>query len=282
MGSLRNPIGPLPSSIYWRRRAVALALLLLLVALVVWLFTGFGGDGDQRGQADGGADGKGGASSPITPGPSATESLPDNRPGGREEADGGADGGSSASGGAGGSASGSGDGSGGGDAGGSGSGGGSGDGSGGSDAGGSESADGGTGAGGGLPVCTSAVATLSLKSAENTYAPGERPELRITVDNGGAADCRVGVGPRQAILTITDAEDETVWSSEHCDSEGKAATMRVPAGQSVTHTVEWDRRGSAPDCPKGARDAAAPGTYLAEVDLPGLGTAQISFVLAKD
>ncbi|MGD9484682.1 hypothetical protein WDH52_15715 [Streptomyces sp. TRM70308] len=286
MGSLRNPIGPLPSSIYWRRRAVALGFLLLLAALVVWLFTGFGGDGDRRGQAGDGPDDGRGASSPITPGPTPTGSLPDDRPGGREEADAGAEGDADA-GGAGGDAggAGAGGGDGGSDAGGGQSGGAGGGGASGS--GGAAGASGGSGGPGGgdpdgLPACASGAAELRLESAENTYAPGERPELRITVENTGDAACRVGVGPRQAVLTISEADDDTVWSSEHCAEPGDAAALAVPAGGTATHTVRWDRQGSAPDCPKSARDAAAPGTYLAEVAVPGLGTAQISFVLAKD
>ena len=44
MGSLRNPVGPLPSTIYWRRRAVLLSVLGLLALLTVWV-VGTGGGG---------------------------------------------------------------------------------------------------------------------------------------------------------------------------------------------------------------------------------------------
>ncbi|MDX3053366.1 hypothetical protein PV378_43970, partial [Streptomyces scabiei] len=66
MGSLRNPIGPLPSTIYWRRRAVLLTVVGLLAILVVWIVTGGGGGGNNAGEPDG----KNPVTS-ITPGPSA-------------------------------------------------------------------------------------------------------------------------------------------------------------------------------------------------------------------
>ena len=47
VGSLRNPVGPLPSSIYWRRRAVALSLIALLAVLVLWAVTSGGGSGNK-------------------------------------------------------------------------------------------------------------------------------------------------------------------------------------------------------------------------------------------
>ncbi|MDX2691779.1 hypothetical protein PV395_41390, partial [Streptomyces scabiei] len=65
MGSLRNPIGPLPSTIYWRRRAVLLTVVGLLAILVVWIVTGGGGGGNNAGEPDG----KNPVTS-ITPGPS--------------------------------------------------------------------------------------------------------------------------------------------------------------------------------------------------------------------
>ncbi|MBW1598968.1 hypothetical protein [Streptomyces sp. JJ38] len=274
MGSLRNPVGPLPSSIYWRRRAVAASVVALLLLLLVWMFNLGDGDGETRGQANTGRDDERAASS-ITPGPSSTESRDDTRPGGRDEADGGSGEGSSGSDGD--AGGGSGGGSDEGDAGGDGA-------KNGDDEPGGGASGGGNGGTAGLPACTSGQVRLSLVAVENTYAPGERPRLRLTVDNSGGSDCRVAVGPGQAVVTITLAgdEDETVWSSDHCAEDGDTAQLRVPARDKAGHTIEWDRRGSAPDCPKSSRDAAAPGTYLAEVKAPGLGTAQTSFVLAKD
>ncbi len=55
MGSLRNPVGPLPSSIYWRRRAVLLSVVALLALVITWIVTAGGGGGKKD---TGGSNGK--------------------------------------------------------------------------------------------------------------------------------------------------------------------------------------------------------------------------------
>jgi hypothetical protein len=52
MSSLTNPQGPLPSAVYWRRRALVIGAALLLVVGLGWLLTGAsdGSDGDATGR----------------------------------------------------------------------------------------------------------------------------------------------------------------------------------------------------------------------------------------
>ncbi|MCK1798274.1 hypothetical protein MTQ01_20040 [Streptomyces sp. XM4193] len=264
---MRNPVGPLPSSIYWRRRAVALALVAMLVMLVVWALSMGGGGGNQAGKA--GQDDRGeGAASSITPGPTSSESVPDNRPGGRDEEDeegsGGAD--DDNEGGTGGSGSGGSEESEGSD----------------SDAG--SGGSGGSGGGGdvdGLDACRSGQAKVSLVAARNEYAPGERPKLRLTVENTSGTPCKVDVNGDRAVFTIVDSDDSTIWSSEHCAADG-SDELRVAAREKTTHTLTWKRDRSAASCATPSGGAPKAGTYLVEVEIPGLGTAQTSFVLAKD
>ncbi|MFI6351025.1 hypothetical protein [Streptomyces sp. NPDC050560] len=275
MGSLRNPVGPLPSSIYWRRRAVIASAVVIVALLVVWLVS-MGGDGG-KGQA-GHSDGKHPAPS-ITPGPSSSGPAISEHPGGRDESGGGGDGGKGGSdGGSGGSSSGAGGASGsdGGSAGGSDGGGGAGGGSG----------TGGAGdrvpAGSSLPVCTPDAVSLSFRATTNTYESGQRPKLRLTATNKSAADCKLDLGPEKTVLTITKSDDQ-VWASDDCPEDGGSLMLKVPAGSSITRTVEWDREGSAPHCGKPAVRSAPAGTYLVEARAPGgFAKLQTSFVLAKD
>lgn len=285
VGSLRNPVGPLPSSIYWRRRAVLLSVFALLALLVLWAMTSGGGGG--RNGADGGG-GKNPASS-ITPGPSGSGPAISQNPGGRDESSAGAAGGS-------GSGTGSGAGSGGG-AGAGGSDGGS-DGSGDIDDGanGSASGSGGAGAIGGdggtattlpagttLPNCTPGAVTLTLRSVRNAYSPDETPTFRLTAKNSSAADCKVDLGPKAAVLTITKADgDDDYWSSADCPKGAGSLLYRVPAGSSFTYTLKWDRKPSAPQCATPPAGTAGAGTYLVEAKAPGFAKAQTSFVLKSD
>ncbi|MFE1286201.1 hypothetical protein [Streptomyces sp. NPDC058751] len=279
MGSLRNPVGPLPSTIYWRRRAVLLSVLGLLALLTVWMVgTGGGGGGKNAG----GSNGKNPAAS-ITPGPSGSGPAISQHPGGRDESgddegDGTGDGGSG-SGGASGGGSGDGAGDGAND--------GPGDGSSGS--GGSTGGGSGGGAADRLPAsstvpnCTPGDVKLTLKSAHNSYAPGERPEIDVIVKNSSGSDCKFDVGPKRTVLTITQAGSEgDVWASDDCPKDAAGVFLRVPAGGQAVHTVKWDRRPGVPECATSPSGLVSAGTYLVEAKAPGLAKAQTSFVLSKD
>ncbi|ANB07735.1 hypothetical protein SAM40697_3777 [Streptomyces ambofaciens] len=262
-----------------------LALLALLITLIV---VSGGGDGG-KGREDG-ADGKNPAPS-ITPGPSGSGPAISQAPGGRDE---------SGSGDSSGSGSGSGSGAGSGD--------GSGDGSGSSGAsGGSDGADGSGGAGGAgsggsaggtatgvgagdalpggtsLPNCTPGAVKLSLRSVRNNYAPGQTPAFELTARNTSGSDCKVDLGPKRAVLTITPAEGEDVyWSSDACVKGTGSLQYRVAAGSGITYTVKWDRKPSAKECGTPPAGSAKAGTYLVEAKAAGFEKVRTSFVLKSD
>ncbi|WP_255953193.1 hypothetical protein [Streptomyces odontomachi] len=272
MGSLRNPVGPLPSSIYWRRRAALLSLLVVVGLVLVWLVVF--GSGNDKHHDSGGSDGKGPAPS-ITPGPSSSGPAISQHPGGRDES---SDGGSSGGGGD----SGGGDSAGGTD-------GGATDGgaTGGAGEGGAQTGGGSVGhevpAGSSLPTCTSGAVKLTLHTHANTYDPGEKPRLELAAKNTSGTDCKLDLGAKNAVLTITQADgDKQLWASDDCPSGSGSLFLRVPAGTSITHTVTWDRKPSAPHCATPPANSAAPGTYLAEAKAPGFAKTQTSFVLDKD
>ncbi|WKX71831.1 hypothetical protein [Streptomyces sp. XD-27] len=272
MGSLRNPIGPLPSSIYWRRRAVALLLFVLLALLAVWAFSLGGSGGGKHDESKG--TGGDGAASTITPGPSATTPVNSNRPGGRDEADDDEDG--SGSGGGGGNDGAAGGGSGGGGSG----------------------ADGAQGIGSGegvavpadslLPDCKPGAVELTVRSVKggrvkSSYAADEKPTFEIIVKNSASSACKVDFGRASASLTITDSEDDHVWASDDCPKGSAVALIEVPGEGESKRTVVWDRERSAEGCatPSGGAAAGA-GEYLVEAKVGGLGAAQVSFTLEKD
>ncbi len=270
MGSLRNPIGPLPSTIYWRRRAVAATLVALLALLIVWVVTS---GGDKKSKDDSRPAGSGPAQE-ITPGPDGSGPAISQQPGGRDESDDPAGDGSGGGGADAGSGGGPGDG-------GTGSGGGSDAGSGGASGGGTAGQQ--VPASSPLPDCTPTALRLSL-STELEYAPGEKPKFELVVKNTSATTCKADLGPRNAVLTITEAggDDDQVWSSKDCPRNAAGPLLKVPAGATVVHTVEWDRRKSSPQCATPPAGTAGPGTYLVEAKAPGEPVQRASFVLAKD
>ncbi|MFE9405819.1 hypothetical protein ACFYNY_29410 [Streptomyces sp. NPDC006530] len=281
MGSLRNPVGPLPSSIYWRRRAVALSLIALLAILVLWFATS-GGGGSKGGTSKGPN-----PTQSITPGPTGSGPAISTAPGGRDESSG-----SGGSGGSGGSAGSAGSGGPGGSGGANSADGGTSTGSGG--AGGSDSGSGGGSSGGDgegrnrvpagspLPICAPGSLSLTLRSTKTTFGPGEKPRIEVVLKNNSASTCKADLGPKGAVVTVTSTGNDRVWSTDDCLSGDPALFFQVPGGATITHAVEWDRSKSAPGCATPPAGAVTPGTYLLEAHFPGLPVARASFALAKD
>lgn len=254
------------------------AVLALLTAWIVMM----GGGGDKDG--DNGANGKNPAPS-ITPGPSSSGPAISQAPGGRDESGGGGSGGS------GGSSSGSGDdpGAGSGDGSGDGSGSGGSEGAGGDGGPGSGATAGGVGegdtlpAGSTLPNCTASAVKFSLRSRHNTYDPEQTPTFLLTARNVSGSDCKIDLGPKNAVFTIAPASsDDDYWSSEDCPKAAAHQLYRVAAGSGITYTVKWDRKPSAPKCATPPAGSAGSGTYLVEAKAPGFAKVQTSFVLSAD
>lgn len=296
MGSVRNPVGPLPSTIYWRRRAVLLCLLALVVAIVLWAVNSGGGGGDK------GTGTPAGSHSPaatITAGPAPSGTHISGRPGGRDTSpsDGGASSGGAGDGGSdgGGSDGGSGATTPGDDTTGSGSDttGATSEGSAGTEgsAGSSGTApgSGGTSSTGGpvpvgstLPDCAPGTVTLALTSTAVEYSPGDTPAFQLRATNSSSVTCKLDFGPRQAVFTVTPtSSDHHVWASDDCPNGG-SYLLQVPAHATTTFTLHWNEKSSSPQCATPKAQQAAPGTYLVQVKLPGYAAKQASFRLTQD
>ncbi len=265
-----------------------MSVVAVLALLTLWIVT-MGGGGGKDG--DNGANGKNPAPS-ITPGPSSSGPAISQAPGGRDE---------SGDEGSGGSGDGSGNGSGGGSEDGSGSGSGDGSGAGGSGgSGGSEGAGGAGGSGSGtaaggvgagdtlpagstLPNCTASAVKFSLRSRHNTYTPEQTPTFLLTARNVSGSDCKIDLGPKNAVFGIAPASsDDDYWSSKDCPKAAAHQLYRVAAGSGITYTVKWDRKPSAPECATPPAGSAGSGTYLVEAKAPGFAKVQTSFVLSAD
>ncbi|MFD4399595.1 hypothetical protein [Kitasatospora sp. NPDC058397] len=284
MPSLRQPVGPLPASIYWRRRVVVLVAVAAVAALIAWLMI------DQDRGGDGGSSSKAAQAVPsqsqtpaqsITPG--ASPSGPAARPGGGSggNASGGPVAGSGggevslSTGGTGGGANPA-PATGGSTGGGAAAGGGAAGGSGGT---------GGTGGGApvvntpevmALPVCASSQVTLELASAQNSYQPKDKPRLSLTVKNASGANCRVDLGRAASAITVTASNGDRVWSSGDCPSDRGSSWVQIPANNGLTETFTWDRSRSKPQCATADPAPPAAGTYLVVADLTGLSGGQVS------
>ncbi|WP_327678247.1 hypothetical protein [Kitasatospora sp. NBC_00458] len=298
MPSLRQPVGPLPASIYWRRRIVVLVAAVAVAALVIWLMSDQGG-------GDGGRTDKAAQAAPtqsqspaqaITPGASPSGPANNSRPGGGSG--GTATGGSAVGGGGGGDVSLSTGGTNGGatnpapatggTAAGGAAGGAATGGSGGTGGAGGGGAAGGTGGGNGgtpvvntpevmaLPVCATSQVTLGLASAQNAYQPKDKPRLTLTINNSSGTNCRIDVGRTASAIIVTASNGERIWSSGDCPTDRADNWVQLPVGSGLTETFTWDRGRSKPQCATPDPATAPAGTYLVVAELTGLSGGQAS------
>lgn len=134
-----------------------------------------------------------------------------------------------------------------------------------------------------LPICTPAAVELTVRSLHNAYTPSQSPTMLMTAKNSSNSDCKVDFGPRKAVLSITEAGGtDPYWSSADCPESADSRLFRAPAHDTITYTVRWDRKPSAPRCASPPAGTAEAGTYLAELTASGFGKAETSFVLSPD
>ena len=271
MGSFRHPVGPLPSSVYWRRRIVLLGIPLFVIALVAYACTGTSSPSTNT--ASPGSGGHSVGSSPtgvITPAPSETASGPpgNSYPSGPTNSSGA--GGSGASGGANGGSSGGGTSS---------SSAGSGGASGGAGGAGSTTGQGASGASAGCALSLTLALDRTSSSGPAVYPAGTYPTFKITAADTGSANCTVDVSGKGMVVSVmplgtTNAD----WTSATCSG---ASDLRVLGpGDAQTFPVVWKRwLSQGTTCPVSKLPTVPQGTYTVNVAVGGVTSSLVEFVL---
>lgn len=247
MDSVTRPVGHLPPSVYWRRRAIVLIGLAVLIALVAWACTaGGGGGGDDKAKA---------ASESSTPSAAAPNGSPAPIGPGGNPADPGKSG--QPSGGPGG-APGPGTGPGNpGNPGGTGAAPGATTGNSAGSNGGQAGAPGAP-AGGGNPPQDPALgsakpclyqdggnASLTLRGdrpADAKYRVGEQVALTLVVTNTSTETCAVNLSPKAATVEVKSGNDH-IWSPADCAGNPAAEVVQLQPGKSAERrfTFTWTR-----------------------------------------
>ena len=266
MGSFFNPVGPLPGSVYWRRRIVVLGIPLFVIALVAYGCSGTSGTPSDTAAPGHGKPSAGStASGVITPAPSQTASGPSgiSFPGGGPTGSG--------SGSAGGGSSGS-----------------AGSGSGtGSSSGSASGSAGGTGSTGQAAVGAAAGCGLNLTLALDRtssagpvqYPAGSYPTFKITAADNGSANCTLDASGKGLVVSVMPlGTTKSVWTSAVCSG---ASDLRVLGpGDSQGFSVVWKRwESQGTTCPVSELPTVPQGTYTVNVEADGVTSSLVQFVL---
>ncbi len=222
---MRLTVGPLPAAVYWRRRALVLGGVVVLVMLIVYACSG----SDDTDRDEGGN----GARPTTSPTAYPTDDVPSEEPSG-DATDGGPgpddgpDGGPGNPGGPG-------------DA-----------------VGGQPGGD--AGSDGDLPTCANGDLEIAPKPADTQTPEGARLTIRLVIRNTSDRPCERDVGADQQEIRVMDGDDR-IWSSDHCNPDrGSYVEVLQPGERIDRFWVVWDGRTSAPKC-EGDRAVVREGEY---------------------
>ena len=259
MGSFRNPVGPLPSSIYWRRRLVLLGIPLFVIALVAYACSGTSAAPSNT-AAPGNENSAG--SSPtgvITPGAGETASGP---PGytypGNPSASGSAGSGSAGNGSTSSASAGS---------------------TSGSTSGAGSNGQGASGAAAGCSLSLAVALDRTSSSGTVQYPAGTYPTFQITATDSGAANCTLDVSGKGMVVSVMpQGTTKSIWSSEVCSG---ASDLRVLGpGDASTYPVVWKRwQTQGTTCPVSKLPTVPQGTYTVNVEANGVTSSLVTFIL---
>jgi hypothetical protein len=267
VGSFRHPLGPLPGSVYWRRRIVLLGIPLFVIALVAYACTGSSSPSTNAAGPGGGQQSAGASPTGIiTPAPSQTASGPpgNSYPG---SPTGSAGGGTGSTGGAGGGTSSASAGSG--------------------SSGGTGSGSGGTGSTGQAASGAAAGCSLSLmlsldrtsSSGPVQYPAGTYPTFKIAAVDNGSANCTVDVSGKGMVVSVMPlGTTKPIWTSATCSG---AADLRVLGpGDAQSYSVVWKRwETQGETCPLSALPTVPQGTYTVNVEANDVTSSLVEFIL---
>jgi len=127
-------------------------------------------------------------------------------------------------------------------------------------------------------ACTAAMVEVAGVTDKESYAPGENPQLSISLTNVSDAPCTMNVGTTTQVFTISSGDD-VWWRSTDCQTEPSDQTVTVEAGQTVTSVtpLTWDRtRSSVSTCGDTDRQAAPGGgsSFHLQVAIGGVESAE--------
>jgi hypothetical protein len=218
-----HPVGPLPASVYWRRRAVAFAGVVAVLLLFGAILAGGGGDGGRDSAAAiGSPNPTEPAAEPSSLDPSGlTASAASNDPGRAADDDGPATSGSATTP--------------------------------------VPTTRPGPKPTPAPEPCTDAQLRLTVSPAQPAYLVGQAPVLRLQVRNVATLSCTRDLGAAlQEVLLYQGTQ--RLWSSNDCYPEGARDLELMRPGVVHTFSVTWSGLGSQPKC-FGTRTRVGAGSY---------------------
>jgi hypothetical protein len=125
-------------------------------------------------------------------------------------------------------------------------------------------------------ACPHAGLVLSLFSARYRYPVHAQPEFDVDVVSTASGRCSADLGASHLHVVIRSGGKQ-IWDSADCAGLAPRATT-LARGVPATVPITWNRKTSAPGC-RAAHRAVRPGTYTATAYLGNLSSRAMTLVL---
>jgi hypothetical protein len=127
-------------------------------------------------------------------------------------------------------------------------------------------------------ACPDAVTKVAAAPDVPSYPVGARPLLKLRVVNAGPVPCTRDVNRQLREILVLGADGARLWSSNDCYGPPEADVRVLAPNQPVEFSVNWAGRTSEPGCPLD-RKAVPAGTYQVIGKLGALTGAPAQLVL---
>lgn len=128
------------------------------------------------------------------------------------------------------------------------------------------------------PRCTDDALSVLARTDRSRYASGEKPVLSLVVRNTGKTPCVRDLDAARQAVAVVRKPGDGVWSSNDC-APGDTDDVRVLGpGQEAVFSVRWSGRTSRPGCPA-AREVVPAGRYELLARLDDTVSAPVAFNL---
>lgn len=125
-------------------------------------------------------------------------------------------------------------------------------------------------------ACPHAGLVLSLFSARHSYPARAQPEFDVDVVSTASGRCSADLGPSHLHVVIR-SDGKRIWDSADCAGLAPRATT-LARGVPATVAITWNRKTSAPGC-RAAHRAVRPGSYTATAYIGNLSSRAVTVVL---
>ncbi|WP_018333216.1 hypothetical protein [Actinomycetospora chiangmaiensis] len=129
-----------------------------------------------------------------------------------------------------------------------------------------------------VPPCQDAALKVAARTDRPRYTLAERPLFSLVVTNTGKTPCTRDLGPARTAMAVVIKPGDGLWGSDDCAPGGAPDVRTLVPGQEQVLSLRWAGRTSAPGCPSG-REAVPAGTYQLLTRLDGTISDPATFTL---